>query len=194
MERESESYSALCVSSGSKGIEFITGLLPRAIFPTPVCKPTAAGARNALQSQTFDMVFINAPLCDDNAATLAVSAAKSGCLTMLFVKAEDYDTAAELTAASGVFTVSKPNPLQFYRQVVALFLAAKRHEQAAASKIEALETKLDEIRIINRAKLVLIQYLKMDETKAHRYIEKQAMDRRVTRSEVAQSIISTYEY
>ena len=56
-----------------------------------------------------------------------------------------------------------------------------------------LQTKIEEIRLVNRAKCCLIQYLKFSEPQAHRYIEKQAMDTRQTRKEVAQRILSTYE-
>ena len=52
---------------------------------------------------------------------------------------------------------------------------------------------MDEIRVVNRAKWVLIEYLHMNEAQAHRYIEKQAMDMRLTRREVAESLIKTYE-
>ena len=33
----------------------------------------------------------------------------------------------------------------------------------------------------------------MTEAQAHRYLEKQAMDMRITKAEVAKSILSTYE-
>ena len=55
------------------------------------------------------------------------------------------------------------------------------------------EEKMEEIRIINRAKWLLIEQLKMTENEAHRYIEKQAMDRCVTRRTVAENILSTYK-
>lgn len=51
---------------------------------------------------------------------------------------------------------------------------------------------MKEIRLINRAKWILIEQLKMTESDAHRYIEKQAMDRCVTRTEIAETIIRTY--
>ena len=51
---------------------------------------------------------------------------------------------------------------------------------------------MEEIRCVNRAKWLLIRELKMDEPDAHRYIEKQAMDRCVTKREVAEEIIKTY--
>ena len=56
-----------------------------------------------------------------------------------------------------------------------------------------LQKKIDEIRMVDRAKCALIQYLSMTEPQAHRYIEKQAMDRRQTRMQIAQSIIKIYE-
>ena len=46
---------------------------------------------------------------------------------------------------------------------------------------------------MDRAKCVLIQYLNMTETQAHRYIEKQAMDLRTTRRQIAEGILKTYE-
>ena len=59
-------------------------------------------------------------------------------------------------------------------------------------KTLSLEEKMQEIRIVNRAKWVLITELKMTETDAHRYIEKQAMDRCVSKKEIAEEIIKTY--
>ena len=49
-----------------------------------------------------------------------------------------------------------------------------------------------EIRIVNRAKWLLISELKMKEPEAHRYIEKQSMDRCVSKRIVAEEIIKTY--
>ena len=60
-------------------------------------------------------------------------------------------------------------------------------------KTASIEEKMEEIRIINRAKWLLIEQLKMTEKEAHRYIEKQAMDRCVTRRKIAENIISTYK-
>ena len=51
---------------------------------------------------------------------------------------------------------------------------------------------MEEIRLVNRAKWLLIGELKMDEPSAHRYIEKQAMDRCVSKGEVARGILRTY--
>ena len=46
---------------------------------------------------------------------------------------------------------------------------------------------------MNRAKWSLIECLKMTEEQAHRYIEKQAMDERLSKRAVAEAIIKTYK-
>ena len=61
------------------------------------------------------------------------------------------------------------------------------------SENAALHNKLSELRLVNRAKCVLIQYLGIGEAQAHRYIEKQAMDQRVSKRGLAEIIIKTYE-
>ena len=51
-------------------------------------------------------------------------------------------------------------------------------------KTSSIEDKMKEIRLVNRAKWILIDESKMTEADAHRYIEKQAMDNCITRREV----------
>ena len=56
-----------------------------------------------------------------------------------------------------------------------------------------LQQKIEEMRLVDRAKCTLVQYLGLTEPQAHRYLEKQAMDMRMTRREVAEEILRTYE-
>ena len=65
--------------------------------------------------------------------------------------------------------------------------------QSFESRVESLETRMEEIKIVNRAKLILVERLKMSEPEAHRFIEKSAMDRCVKKREIAENIIKTYE-
>lgn len=51
----------------------------------------------------------------------------------------------------------------------------------------------EEMEIINRAKTTLMEYLGFTEPQAHRYIEKHAMDMRVTKIEIARNILKIYE-
>ena len=69
---------------------------------------------------------------------------------------------------------------------------ARENLRKTEKKTLSIEEKMEEIRIVNRAKWLLISELKMDEQGAHRYIEKQAMDRCVSKKVIAEEIIKTY--
>ena len=69
---------------------------------------------------------------------------------------------------------------------------ARERLRRTEKKTATIEEKMEEIRLVNRAKWLLIEQLKMTESDAHRYIEKQAMDRCVSRREIAQNIIRIY--
>ncbi len=56
-----------------------------------------------------------------------------------------------------------------------------------------LKQKIEDIRIIDRAKCVLISRLNLSEEEAHRAIEKQAMDMRASKRTIAEGILKTYE-
>ena len=70
--------------------------------------------------------------------------------------------------------------------------SARERLRKFEKKSVSIEEKMEEIRIVNKAKWLLIRELKMDEPEAHRYIEKQAMDRCVTRREIAAEIMKLY--
>jgi len=61
------------------------------------------------------------------------------------------------------------------------------------SENEVLKKKIEDIRIVDRAKCLLISYMNMSERDAHRHIEKQAMDMRASKRQIAESILRTYE-
>ena len=70
--------------------------------------------------------------------------------------------------------------------------ASRERLRRLEKKTMSMEEKMEEIRLVNRAKWLLIDNLKMTEADAHRYIEKQAMDRCVSRREISLNIIKTY--
>ena len=78
------------------------------------------------------------------------------------------------------------------RGYVGILLSARKKLRKNEKKTLSIEEKMEEIRIVNRAKWLLISELKMDEQGAHRYIEKQAMDRCISKKVIAEEIIKTY--
>ena len=60
-------------------------------------------------------------------------------------------------------------------------------------KIQKAEEKLEELKIVNQAKFLLIEKKHMTEDEAHRYIGKQAMDGGISRGRAAQRILDDLE-
>ncbi len=58
---------------------------------------------------------------------------------------------------------------------------------------EDVKRLIEEIRMVNRAKLILIKMRGMTEVEAHRFIVRSAMDRCVRKRAVAQEIIDYHE-
>ena len=56
-----------------------------------------------------------------------------------------------------------------------------------------LEKKLEELKTISRAKLLLIINEDMSEEEAHRYLERNAMDMRISKYQMALDIIQKYK-
>ena len=52
-----------------------------------------------------------------------------------------------------------------------------------------LKKRIEDIRVVDRAKCILISSMNMSEKEAHRYIEKRAMDMRISRRAVAEEIL-----
>ncbi len=57
-----------------------------------------------------------------------------------------------------------------------------------------LQDKLEELRLVDRAKCILIALEGMSEEEAHKYIEKNAMDMRMSKKQIAQKIISLKQH
>lgn len=185
--------SALIVS-GEKGIAYFTEVLTSAAFGEIVSVSTAGEARRLLIEREFDLYVVNAPLSDEHGAKLAERIACDGSGgVILIVRAEHFDEIAAKVEDFGVVTVSKPLNRALFWNALKLTMAAHRRMQSMQRENQKLTQKLEDIRVVDRAKCMLISYLSMSETEAHKYIEKQAMDTRLTKREIAERILKTYE-
>ena len=73
--------------------------------------------------------------------------------------------------------------------------AARQYQeriQALEEENRKLRQKLAEQTAVARAKCLLIEFAHMTEEQAHKYIEKQAMDSRLPKAEIASEIVRTY--
>lgn len=186
-------YRVLIISAAEKFNSALVKMLPSARFEH-VRKAGSISAASRMSAEWgFDMVIINSPLPDDPGLRFAIDACDNDRTVVLFiVRSEQYSDIYEKLSPYGVFVVSKPLPKQTMESALLWMVSARERVRKFEKKTLSIEEKMEEIRLVNRAKWLLISELKMDEPSAHRYIEKQAMDKCVSRREIAAGIIRTY--
>lgn len=194
MDFSEHMYSAIVISSSERFTTSVLPLLGNDRYYEVFTATDAASARRKLTDARFDIAVINAPLKDEFGTRLALDICDDSTTgVLLLVKSEHYnDIEAELSP-HGVLVVSKPTSAQALAQSLTLMCGTRERLRRMEKKTASIEEKMEEIRIVNKAKWLLIEQLKMTESEAHRYIEKTAMDRCVTRRKIAENILATYK-
>ena len=137
-------------------------------------------------------LFVLPSLAAPRAETVKRLAREAAAGIAVLVRAEERAAAEELFAGFGVLVAAANDSAKNIFSL--LSYAAKTGERLGLqSENVRLQSKIEEIRLVDRAKCALIQYLNMTESDAHRFIEKQAMNRRQPKREVALEILKTYE-
>ena len=186
--------SALIVSNSEKGIEFFAELLRSTEIHQITSLQSCGEARRLLLKQDFDIVIVNAPLRDETGENLSRQIAfKGASQVILVVKNEYFDAVSAACEDDGVLTIAKPVSKTVFWSSLKLAKSAQNRFVRIQAENTKLKKKIEDIRIVDRAKCILISYMNMSEKEAHRYIEKQAMDMRSTKRAVAEGILKTYE-
>jgi AmiR/NasT family two-component response regulator len=191
---DAKQNSVLIVSGSERSRETLAEVFASARYSPVTSRGSAAEARRLLLDAPYSLVFINTPLPDETGAQLALDLSSSrNCCVALIVPGDTYDQVNEQVEDAGVLTLSKPCTAQQLRQVAGMMSATRFKLADLEKKTATLEEKMEEVRLVNRAKWMLIERRGMDETAAHRYIEKLAMDARQTRRLVAQTLIRSLD-
>ena len=191
---QERTYSVLIVTASDSFTNSVMPLLPVTDY-WPVTTARSVGeARRKIAETDFDIVLINAPLPDDFGMRLAIDiCTNSGAGVLLMVKNDLFNDIYAKVVSYGVITLTKPTNLQMVAQNLRILCATRERMRQMEAKQATVEEKIEEIRLVNRAKWLLIECLGMTEPEAHRYIEKQSMDERISKREVAENIIKTYK-
>ncbi len=193
MATEKRKYRVLVADSGDKIYEYISQSLSRGDYD-PIVKAGDAGeVRRMMLDAPADIVIINTPLRDEFGTELAIDLAEGTAGVLLLVKNELYDQVCYKAEDIGVLTLGKPTSRQGFYSAVKLLTAMTARLSRLEKVNHTLQEKMTDIRVVNRAKWLLIEHHHMKEQDAHYFIEKQAMDTRLSRREVAENIIRSYD-
>ncbi len=190
---QERTYAVLIVSASEKFDTQSRALLPATDY-FPVHRAVNAGqARRMLLETPYDLVLIQTPLRDDAGVQLAVDiCADSDAGVLLFVKSELFDSVSAKVMPYGVVTLPMPCGSALVSQSLRMLCAQRERLRRLEARQQSVEEKIEEIRLVNRAKWLLIECLSMSEGEAQRYVEKQSMDQRITKRQAAEIIIRTY--
>ena len=193
MGLEERVYSVLVVSAAERFNAALSEMLPQSLFSPVRFVRGVSIAKQAIAKRDFDLVLLYAPLPDDPGVEFAAElCTTAGTVVLLLMRPELYAATRDEAAESGVFSLPRPVSRQTLQQALFWMIGARERLRGMERKTLSFAEKMAEIRLVNRAKWLLIRKLEMDEPHAHRYIEKQAMDRCISKGQVAEEIIQTY--
>lgn len=152
---------------------------------------TSYQAKNIVDSvPSIELAVINSPLSDESGAGLAeyiMENTSANCI--LIIKADLAEKHMERFDRSGIIVISKPfNKTMLYQMIKTVDIAIRRSWQLYEETVR-LEKKIEEIRTVDKAKFMLMQYRGMTEAAAHEYLEQYAMNKRKKKSIAALEIM-----
>ena len=186
-------YSILIVSATDQFSSTFIDLFPETRYSPIYNVSSINAAKRILAEKPFDFIIINAPLHDDSGIRFAIDTnTTKQCVVLLLVKNDIHASIHDKVVESGVFTLPKPTSKSTMAHALNWMESARERLRQFEKKSLSIDEKMAEIRLVNKAKWILISELKMSEPDAHRYIEKEAMDRCVSKRSIAEEIIKTY--
>lgn len=183
--------NVLIVSSSKNAAEALAGFIREAF------QCSIRGAESSYQAKgifsgenSIELALINAPLMDESGLELAeyiTENTAAGCI--LIVKPEFAEKAAERAEKNGIIVVSRPfNRNVLYQLIKAVDITVRRSLRMYQETVR-LEKKIDEIKTIDKAKFLLMEFKQMTEAQSHEYLEQYAMNKRKKKYIAALEII-----
>lgn len=184
------SYSVLIVSSSEKFNKVFSELLSGSAFRRVSFSSSVSNAKRELAERNYDVIIVNSPVHDDAAERFTYGISKrSDCVVMFATDNKLYADYYEKMTQCGVFLLRKPSTRALLESAISWLCTARERVRITEAKERSVDDKIQEIRLVNQAKWKLIRERDIDESEAHRIILKMAMDRSMTKAEVAEIIL-----
>lgn len=186
--------SVLIISGSQQSVPALISMLNSEGFSEAYTVDSAGEAKRVCGERKYSLIIINSPLSDDKGYELAVYLLKNtGSCVIVIVRNELEDKTERELLPYGAFVLGKPLNKTVFHKTLCFAKAAQNRVKSLQKENVKLREQAADNKIITRAKYILMEYLSMSEAQAHRYIEKQAMDLRLTKLEIAKNLLSTYD-
>ena len=140
-----------------------------------------------------DALLVSTPLRSDFGLNFVSEASKlTSAPIIVLARADIADDVQRRIKFTGAFVIEKPFKKSVLQSALKMATFAKENINRLEDEKNKLSKQLDDVKIIDRAKCCLIQYLNLTEEQAHRHIQKLAMDTRKSQREIAEDVLRTY--
>ncbi|MBR1639591.1 MAG: ANTAR domain-containing protein [Treponema sp.] len=181
-----DTHSVLLVTKDSKLSSLIGVLLTAPLFETKIVSDFNE-ARRITSERVYNIILSD--YSDGVGLDFATDISDSLSTILLLTPQTLYEEVSYRVEGYGIITVPTPfDQFNFY-STIKTAIAVQYKVQILQSQTTKLKVKMEEIRLVNRAKMLLMQHMAMTEEEAHRYIEKEAMNRGLKKTAVAEEII-----
>ncbi|MDE5765168.1 MAG: ANTAR domain-containing protein [Ruminococcus sp.] len=183
--------NVIVISSSSSAADMLSAFIKESFNCQVTIAETAQHAREILSTNRgFELVLINSPLSDETGIELAEYVSEiTAASCVVLIKSDSYEKVSSRADRSDIILMAKPFSKQILYQVIKAVNISIRRSYALYEETVRLERKIEDIKLIDKAKFRLMQYRNMTEDEAHSYIEQYAMKNRKKKIIVASEII-----
>ena len=149
------------------------------------------GVSGAGAQAPADLLIAVMPLSDgtDVEGIIDVAQRHPQLMSILLVRQEAYEQVTYQCRNQQIFVIAMPFKRQVLAEAASFMLRIRTVIDDKDKELTRMRKNLSEIRIITSAKIRLMQTRQMTEEEAHYYLEKEAMDRSLSKKEVAEEIL-----
>lgn len=186
--------SVLVVCGKAEMASSIQAMLIKEGFYPVNCAHSANEARRNFVSTSLDLVIISTPLPDEHGTDLVFDTHEKTNAGIVVIARPEHllDMQCSLEKV-GALILPKPINRLTLLQTTRFALSVRNSMAQLISERDSLKKRMDERKILEQAKWILVEKLNMSEPQAFRLIQKRAMDTRLSQALVAEEIIKKYK-
>lgn len=186
--------SVLIVCGKAEMASSIQGMLIKEGFYPVSCAHSANEARRNFLNTKLDLVIISTPLPDEQGTDLVFDAQeKTSAGIVVIARPEQLIDMQCSLEKLGALILPKPINRLTMLQTARFAISVRNSMTQLINERDSLKKRIDERKILEQAKWILVEKLNMSEPQAYRLIQKRAMDLRISQALVAEEIIKKYD-
>lgn len=182
-------HSVLVVTKDIKTSTLVKNMLIQPVFETKIVSDFNE-ARRLCAERIFNIIIVD--FCDGEGTDFSIDISSSTSTILLLVPTNLFEQISYKVESFGILTLTIPLEQFYFYNMIKIAIAVQYKVQVLTSQTIKLKEKMEDIRLVNRAKMLLMQNLKMTEDEAHHYLEKEAMNNGKKRTEIATKIINSF--